>query len=626
MSNSNYKVHKEVLKTINYDILILALPENDLEDYLTQFVPERGQISKSLYEDFIIANCIANLNQFMSFVHNSQDIDIIKLRNEVTDLIIKYNPLLDPESIIINRNKVLKLKKEGQDGIPLPKNEWWNKNINSGINDSNKKNTQSKNKKKGVNIDNLKYEAVKVWWDRINEYVSIKKYSNNDVESILTEKYFHSRNSFNTYIVSTCVVEVEALYERIEGMGVSVAPIKIISELFDLCVGVNEGISYERAQDLQPEGDMTDGSKNNNGTQKAYTADRAGKLNKKNKNKATFKKVTKEELKKLDGNMKLSLIGQDEAVDVVTEAVKRASVGLKDPDKPLGSFLFAGRTGCGKTLASKVLADELIKTRKNRIVIDCSEYSSQHEYSKLIGAPSGYIGHDNGGVLTNAISEDPFSVVVFDEIEKASSNVFDLMLQILDEGRLTDGRGKIVSFREAIIIMTSNIGVDNIDAIEKTIGFGDVAKINEQNKKQAIDSALKKKFKPEFLNRLDSIVFFKDLNKDDYMRIIDIELGKLTENLKNNDTEYKDIKITFDKKIRNFIFGKGVDEKYGARPIKRAIEKEISNMIAGVLLDHDCDENTEISVTLKRNNVCVEILQKEGNVITPKSKYLNGVS
>jgi ATP-dependent Clp protease ATP-binding subunit ClpC len=172
--------------------------------------------------------------------------------------------------------------------------------------------------------------------------------------------------------------------------------------------------------------------------------------------------------------------------------------------------------------------------------------------------------------------------------------------------------------------MTSNIGVSNIDEIEKTIGFGDVAKVNEKNKKAAIDKALKKKFKPEFLNRLDSVVFFKDLDKNDYMKIIDIELNKLTENLKNNDTEYKDIKISFDKKVKNFIFNNGVDDKYGARPIKRAIEKEISSRVATVLLDHDCDENTEILVTIKRNNVHVEITQKESELISPKSKYLNG--
>jgi len=629
MSKNNYDVFPKNLETIDYRILVLSLPENELEDLLTHFITERGNISKSLYEDFLIANCIGNLNQFMAHVQNisaKDSLDLIKLREEVTNLILEHNPLLEPDNIVINKNKVLKLKpKKGkeEDDIFLTENTYWDKSYydengnynpisNKSKNSMKKPSSSKKENKKEKDINELEYDKVQVWWDRLNEYISIKKYSTEDIDFILTQRYFHNSTSFNTYIVSNCVLDVEDIYERIDGMGVNVDPNVIIRELFGLCVNVNEGISYTRAKELQPddvEDDETD-QKGSSKAQKAYSKSKFN-TNKKKKKKPSFKEVKKEELMQLAGNMKLSLIGQDEAVSVLTEAVKRASVGLKDPIKPIGSFLFAGKTGCGKTLTTKVLADELIKTKKNRVVIDCSEYSSDHEYAKLIGAPSGYIGHDNGGVLTNAVLEDPFSVVVFDEIEKASSKVYDLLLQILDEGRLTDGRGQSVSFKDTIVIMTSNIGVDEIESVTKTIGFGDVAVLTEDKKVKALDKAMKKKFKPELLNRIDTTVHFKDLSEEDYMRIIDIELYKLSENLKFNDTEYKDLVLNFDDEVKRFIYENGVDEKYGARPIKRTIEKHISNKIASTLLEEEYSPNSSINVTMEDDEIKLDVIDNE---------------
>jgi intein/homing endonuclease len=263
------------------------------------------------------------------------------------------------------------------------------------------------------------------------------------------------------------------------------------------------------------------------------------------------------------------------------------------------------------TLTTKVLADELIKDRNNLVTIDCSEYSADHEYAKLIGAPSGYIGHEQGGYLTNAVNENPFSIVVFDEIEKASSKVHELMLQILEEGRLTDGKGQKVSFKDTIVIMTSNIGVSEIEDVRKTIGFGDVSKLTEDKKTKAIDGAIKKKFKPEFLNRIDSVVHFCSLNKNDYMRIIEIELYKLNENLRNNDTDFKDLRVDFDKKVKSFIYKHGIDEEFGARPLKRCIEKEISTPLATRLLRGDIPCNSDIMITIKRGKPDFEIIEKE---------------
>ena len=632
--NTNYGVHSEILKTIDYKILVLTLPENEIEDVLTQFVKDRGKISKSLYDDFLIAHCIANLNQFMAHIQaisvtSPGSIDLVALRQEITDLILKYNPLFEPSNIVINSNKVLKLKTDKDtDTIRLDENVYWNKSYydeNGHHVSSNKKNNTSDNpmskaQPKQPSIDNVKnihsleWTPTKVFWERLNIYINIKKFSIEDVDHLLVQRYFHNNISFCTYIVQECIIDVEEIYEQIDGMGVNVDPNKIIRELFQLCVNVNEAISYKRAKDLQQamnlSTDEDDEPVVSSPTQKMYTSkDYTPKKNKKTK--ASFKQVPKEDLLKLGHNMKVALVGQDDAVDKLSEAIKRASVGLKDPIKPIGSFLFAGRTGCGKTLASKVLADELIRSKKNRIVIDCSEYSSDHEYAKLIGAPAGYIGHDNGGILTNAIAENPFSVVVFDEIEKASSKVYDLMLQIFDEGRLTDGKGQAVSFKDAVIIMTSNIGVKEVDEVSKTIGFGDVAVVTETKKNKALDSALKKRFKPEFLNRIDAVVHFKDLNEEDYMRIIDIELYKLSEYLKANDTEYKNITLNFDEKVRKYIFDNGVNDQYGARPIRRAIEKLVANEISGVLLENNHSPYAEINVTVEDEKVIISVVDKE---------------
>jgi len=1077
MSKSNYTVYPELITTVDYEILVLGLPKKDLEDLLTHFVAERGKISRSLYEDFLIANCIANLNQFMAHINNatvSGEIDLLKLRQEITEIVLKHNVLLEPSKIVINKNQVLKLvtskTKEDVEGILLNENIYWNKSYydsegnykpislqddakNYMEKPPTKKDKSSKEKSnKKQDISELNWKSVQVWWSRLNEYVVVKKYSLDDIDCILRQRYFHNSTSFNTYIVSNCIVDVEDIYALIDGMGANVDPNKVIRELFALCEGVNEGLNFSRAKDLQdPEEDSEDDSKTNTGSsaQKAYTR---GYGKKKTKKKLpVFKDVPKTELMQLADSMKVALVGQDEAVDKLSESIKRASVGLKDPIKPIGSFLFAGRTGCGKcveetslifsesgikpikdfytgtkkqerlkinlstvsgeeetefiykegrklgrvietsignklggsmihpvvtiddsgeikfkrfheltkgdyvgiqynqnyfsnknrelpfvfdkhrndsssvkyktpiemnddlayyiglligdggltiknrvifssidkqlvrsfyvlskklfgidvkmasdkcsyyyesayiyqflknacevsmdysrnktipstilestgicikafiqglmdtdgyyehnrksvgitlsskkliedlqvvlfnfgiissirhrkvkyndgfkdayvlsitgrfvdiyfnninfrlrrkvdkqhnrlgvisnqnrdiipnlasklkifckdytfdrkfhqkyggyirglrspsrtklnsfltdvisyvgddvknnnlytylnsfigqdvfwasvtnieekelelydftvpgshtfisngfishnTLASKVLADELIRTRKNRIVIDCSEYTNDHEYAKLIGAPAGYIGHDDGGVLTNAVAESPFSVVVFDEIEKASPKVYDLLLQVLDEGRLTDGKGKAVSFRDTIIVLTSNIGVQEVDAVTKTIGFGDVAILTENKKRGALNQALKNKFKPEFLNRLDAIVHFKDLTDADYMKIIDIELYKLSDNLKSNDTEYKNVTLSFDKKIRKLIFKKGVDEKFGARPIKRAIEQYISSDIAGLLLEGDFSPYVTIKISEKAGKVVLTAKDKE---------------
>jgi ATP-dependent Clp protease ATP-binding subunit ClpC len=396
-----------------------------------------------------------------------------------------------------------------------------------------------------------------------------------------------------------------------------------MNELYELCKSINGFLTYENAQKLADDDSaQPTEQRESEGRQLPYRmAGMGAAAEREKKNKKKFRDVPKEDLLRLADNMKVHLIGQDEAVENLADAIQRASIGLKDPNKPIGSFLFSGRTGVGKTLATKILADELIKGKDNLVTVDCSEYSADHEYSKLIGAPAGYIGHEQGGYLTNAVSKTPFCAVVFDEVEKASSKVHELMLQILEEGRLTDGRGQMVSFKDTVIIMTSNIGAKEIEGISKTIGFGDVSKITDEKKDVALNEALKKKFKPEFLNRIDAIINFRTLGKEDYMRIIDIELYKLNDNLRRNETEYKDLSLKFDKSVKDYIYKNGIDENYGARPLKRCIEKDISTPLARKILSESIDPASIVQVKAFKEKIRFSIKSKEEACIYATDEY-----
>jgi len=628
MSESNYKVHKEWIKEAEFEILILEIPRDDIEDKLAYLARDKGSITKSFFEDFVIATCVANINQLLFHI-KQQHIDppnLMNVRAEVMGLILAINSTLDPENLVINHNAVVKIKDE--DGLKdderlLTDNKAWNVSYYDevidqyGTDEVEDKNVPVNNgKKKGLpadlkNIDDLEFKVIKQWWKRINKYIEVKKFSEEGVAALLSQRYFHNRSSFQTYIVSVCVVNSEDLFVMLDNMGIPsrVAPPILMHEVYELCKEINPFLTYENAkefiEELNDDYDEDDDNKNNSPRRAPNRmSSHARQPSKKKKHtKKKFKDVPKADFLRLASAMKVFVIGQDKAIENIVEAVQRACVGLKDPNKPIGSFLFAGRTGVGKTLTTKVLADELIKDRNNLVNIDCSEYSADHEYAKLIGAPSGYVGHEQGGILTNAIIENPFSVIVFDEVEKASHKVHELMLQILEEGRLTDGKGQKVYFKDCIIIMTSNVGVYEVDEVKKTIGFGDVADLTEKRKITAIDKAIKKKFKPEFLNRIDAIVHFNTLKKVDYMRIIDLELFKLNENLKANDTEYKDLIIDFDEKVSNFIYKNGIDDNYGARPLKRYIEKEISNPLSSALLNESIDNSTKVNVSIKKRKI-----------------------
>ena len=290
-----------------------------------------------------------------------------------------------------------------------------------------------------------------------------------------------------------------------------------------------------------------------------------------------------ERLKNLSQKLHERVIGQNEAIESVSKAIKRSRVGLKDPKRPIGSFMFLGPTGVGKTELSKALAEALFGEEKDLIRIDMSEYMEAHSISKMIGSPPGYVGFDEAGGLTEKIRRKPYSVILFDEIEKAHPDVLNLLLQILDDGRLTDSHGRVVDFKNTVIIMTSNLGARQITE-KKTLGFSSDNKEEQEKEydrvKKDVMAELKKEFKPEFINRIDEIIVFHKLTKEEITQIAEIMLKEV-----RNRLEEKEITIEIDDKAKELIVKKGTDEKYGARPLRRAIQTLIEDKIAEAIIE-----------------------------------------
>ena len=295
-------------------------------------------------------------------------------------------------------------------------------------------------------------------------------------------------------------------------------------------------------------------------------------------------KITQTEsqrLLKLEEILHKRVVGQNEAVETVAKAIRRGRVGLKDPKRPIGSFLFLGPTGVGKTELSKALAEAMFGNENAIIRVDMSEYMEKHSVSKMIGSPPGYVGFEEGGQLSEQVRKNPYSVILFDEIEKAHPDVFNVLLQVLDDGRITDSQGRTVDFKNTIIIMTSNAGAQRI-VEPKKLGFSNVENAESEHKdmKNNVMEEIKRMFKPEFLNRIDDIIVFRALSKEDVKGIAALMLKEL----KNRLAKQMDITLTYGDTVKNFIFEKGYDKKYGARPLKRAIQNNIEDSLAEEIL------------------------------------------
>lgn len=314
-------------------------------------------------------------------------------------------------------------------------------------------------------------------------------------------------------------------------------------------------------------------------------------------NKLSMKENKK--LLELEKTLDNKVIGQTEAIEKIAKALRRSRVGIKNPNKPMATFLFLGPTGVGKTFLAKTLSDSVFGSEEALIRIDMSEFQEKFNISRLIGSPPGYVGHEDGGQLTEKVRRRPYSVVLFDEIEKAHPDVFNLLLQMLDEGHMTDSLGRKVNFKNCLIILTSNIGIRQLQDFGSGVGFQTKSKVEsaEIERKSVIEKELKKKFAPEFINRLDDIIIFNSLNEKDIKKIVDLELNEIEKRI--NELGYK---VRFNKSVKEFLSEKGYDDKFGARPLNRCIQKYIEDVIAEEILKGTIKENQVIELTVDKDN------------------------
>ena len=306
----------------------------------------------------------------------------------------------------------------------------------------------------------------------------------------------------------------------------------------------------------------------------------------------------REKLLHLEDVLHRRVIGQDEAVKRVSEAILRSRAGIQDPDRPIGSFLFLGPTGVGKTELAKALAECLFDDERNMVRIDMSEYMEKHSVSRLIGAPPGYVGYEEGGQLTEAVRRKPYSVILFDEVEKAHPDVFNVLLQILDDGRATDSQGRTVDFKNTIIILTSNLGSNYL--LE---GIGSDGEITDQAKEQ-VEALLKQSFRPEFLNRLDEIVFYKPLSKENIRAIVELMLEDLNRRLVD-----KQLRCVLTEAAMDYVIDNGFDPVYGARPLKRFLQSHIETLIAKKIIAGDLLPESTLEVDIENQQLVVNVRQ-----------------
>lgn len=441
-----------------------------------------------------------------------------------------------------------------------------------------------------VIIDNFTRKVIDVDkqlpWERLQLDVLIKQLTESDCRDVLIRTYPSARD-YKLYVLSRCVYDLARLIKhiRLYSGHYGVPEDELYDELFNLAMSVNPLLT----------------TKFNKAGHATIQESKARELKEEEEEQEKkFEDVTKKEILSLGDRIKDRVLGQEKAIDKVVLAIQRAKAGLRDPEQPIGSFLLTGPTGSGKTLFAKVLTEELIGDRKNLVRIDCSEYQQRYETSKLIGAAPGYIGYDDGGILTNAMKKAPFSIVLFDEIEKAHDKIYNILLQIMDEGILTSSAGETVSFKDAVIIMTSNLGVFEAEKAQKEVGFEKARILNVDSRIKAMEKALKKNFKPEFLNRLDAVSHFMALSdKDICLEIVVLELEMLLRHLYTN----KKMVVRYSPEVIGFIYDKGFDVEFGARPLKRAIRKYFADPLSQMLLNDEIEEGAEVWATLRKNKI-----------------------
>ena len=425
------------------------------------------------------------------------------------------------------------------------------------------------------------------YFDLIDEFIKVRCCSE-DLLAELHSSQVTNKASYRDRVVRSCVPTFENEILGAIGKMDEDYDLEIVEELlYQICIDVNPSLEIHQVSIPSPTGATTEKAQSVDPFEARPGSDAARQQ--------LYRRVNN-----LERTLKSQIIGQDEAICSLTRAVKKAAVGLKRPSSPIGTFLLVGRTGTGKTELAKALARNLFDDPNAMIRVDCSEYALPHEYAKLIGAPPGYIGHNEGGMLTEAVKKRPNCVVLFDEVEKAHYKVHNLLLQLLDEGIITDSKGQTVAFHQALILMTSNLGIEKIDSIRTRMGFSAASKrqsINDVDLRSVTQEALRDFFRPEFINRIDEIVMFNPLDVKVCERIAGNMLREVSDLLKK-----RGIGITFSPGVRVQLAKLGFSEEYGARELKRLLKRRIEDPITELILDNDLGAGSTITVRVKNGD------------------------
>jgi hypothetical protein len=612
-----------LLESADFHILVIEFPEEDINDRLAVLASEKGLIYKHLYEDFVLTSCLANSGPFFFHIRKRPELltRFSEIRREALNLVFRLSPGFKPENIFINENNILKTNaslKPKEKARPLVDNDLWDQdpplsNFGPGVivsapmkdedeDDDDRDPIRGEDESEGGDFsgpeppsDNpfadttgggmggdVPYDLVGHKWDTPGVHINVRQYEESEeaLVTLLGGTPFESVRGYHLLVVELCVEDFSDVFHLLDKMGVSKKhkPEDLVRELYDVAILYNPFLKLE---DVNLKQIKREYRRRNNARHRVNNRRLSAAGNQRQavrKRGIKFSDLTSEKLLAISDDMKKRIVGQDGAIEHISDAVHRASVGLKRDHEPIGVLLFTGKTGVGKTETAKVLADTL---GAHLVRIDCQEYQQGHEVAKLTGSPPGYVGYDDGGHLTKEVAKYPFSVVLFDEVEKAHNNFHERVLQIIDDGVLTEAKGgRKIPFNEAIIIMTSNIGVREVDDIGRTLGFGDVSAATVAKTEKARKEALKKRFKPEFLNRVDELVHFRDLSNEDFLRVLDILLEETAEQIKKS----REISIKVSEGAKNFLLDNGIDKKFGARPLRRAVKRYLSTPLARAIL------------------------------------------
>lgn len=416
------------------------------------------------------------------------------------------------------------------------------------------------------------------YFDLIDGFIRIRVLSEEDVARTLARKPAPNRTEYRQRVVEACVVDLEGSVKTAALRACGSDPTAVEDLLYQLCIDVNPRLEIHQVSlpAAAWEGGASAGASGD--------VELAGTL-----------RDLQRKVVNLDGALHRGIIGQDAAISTVVRALRKSAVGLSEPNRPIGCFLFVGRTGTGKTALAKALARHLHEGPQHFVRVDCTEYSLPHEVAKLIGAPPGYVGHGEGGYLTEALRRTPEAIVLFDEIEKASDKVRNLLLQILDDGILTDSKGKTVRFDRALVLLTSNVGVEEIERASSRCGFGNTGQrsFDARSIRDLTQGALKENFRPEFLNRLDEIVVFRDLTLEDVERIAALQLADVAARIRRTG-----VKVFFEESLDRWIAQRGYSVEFGAREIKRVVRQHIEDPLANLILDGKVKRHQRVRVEI----------------------------